>query len=317
MVKAETLQAGFPFFQLERFLKILVQEFDESVAISEEFANNASSKVKSGGLLFDRKVTRVVSPGTLIDEKFINPYENNFLLAISPLNPKVSSSSLERASDFSQSVSSIAHEKVGLAWLDLSTGDFYTQLTAGALLQSTVARIGAREIVLDSAASEAFERGLLEDSDQQRRVVARHRTEEPNLPVSQWTPMLESSVSPQTESTFSKQEVTAGNILLEYVKGRIQSSGLRLQAPLRRQDEESMSIDKNSLRCLEVLQTSKGSLQGGVGSLLHSVRRTVTKGGTRLLKDWIGKFLQCSVVTDQTKVLPTPFLALRLDVEEL
>src|SRR5579859_6481391 len=74
--------AGFPFWQLDRFLKILVQDLNKYVAISEEFPTSISGKVKSGGLLHDRRVARVVTPGTLIDEKFIIPYENNFVLAL-------------------------------------------------------------------------------------------------------------------------------------------------------------------------------------------------------------------------------------------
>ena len=74
--------AGFPFFQLDRFLKILVQDLNKYVAISEEFTNNVADKAKSGGLMFDRKVARIVTPGTLIDEKFMDPYVNNFLLSI-------------------------------------------------------------------------------------------------------------------------------------------------------------------------------------------------------------------------------------------
>ena len=74
--------AGFPFFQLDRFLKTLVGDLNKYVAISEEFAINPEDKARTGGLLFDRKVARIITPGTLIDEKFIDPSEHNFLLAI-------------------------------------------------------------------------------------------------------------------------------------------------------------------------------------------------------------------------------------------
>ncbi|KAI5300030.1 DNA mismatch repair ATPase msh1, partial [Ascosphaera atra] len=74
--------AGFPFYQLDRYLKLLVQDLQKYVAISEEFSNDAESRAKSGGLLFDRRVARIVTPGTLIDENFMDPYENNFLLAV-------------------------------------------------------------------------------------------------------------------------------------------------------------------------------------------------------------------------------------------
>lgn len=273
-------------------MKILVQELNHSVAISEEFANTASGKVKSGGLLFNRRITRIVTPGTLIDEKFINPFENNFLLAISPPNPGVSQLPQGLHTDLGATIafpSSDQKSEVGLAWLDLSTGDFYTQATASSQLPSTIARIGAREIVLDSATSEATEQALLGASDQNSQLVTRHRVRNRELPISQWTPMLECSVSPAEVEGFTRQEMVAGNILLDYVKERLQGSGMKLQPPIRKQDNESMTIDKNSLRGLEILGTAKDGIPGGKGSLLHTVRRTVTKGGTRMLKEWIGK----------------------------
>lgn len=48
-----------------------------------------------------------------------------------------------------------------------------------------------------------------------------------------------------------------------------------------------MGIDKNSMRGLEILRTTKDAISDGKGSLLHSVRRTVTKSGARLLRDRI------------------------------
>lgn len=269
-----------------------MQELNESVAISEEFANTASGKVKSGGLLFNRKITRIVTPGTLIDEKFINPYENNYLLAISASNQDVSGLVQEVPAERKEGAAGqggLSHD-VGLAWLDLSTGDFYTQATTGSLLPSAIARIGAREIVLDSATDEAFEPRLLGLPDQQRYLVTRHNMKRSvSSPMSLWTPMLENPVPPEMEKTFTGLEIAAGNILLEYVREKLQGSGIKLQPPVRRQDSQSMSIDKNSLRGLEILETAKDGIPGGKGSLLHAVRRTVSKGGTRMLKDWIGK----------------------------
>lgn len=267
-----------------------MQELNESVAISEEFANTASSKVKSGGLLFNRKIVRVVTPGTLIDEKFINPYENNYLLAVSAQSQEVpdlvQKVPAELAADAVRPAK--VSGEVGLAWLDLSTGDFYTQTTAAAVLSSAIARIGAREIVLDSATDEAAGQAMLGVPDHDRHLVTRHRVRQPDLHISQWTSMLESSVPPEIEKTFTEHEVAAGNILLDYVRERLQGSGIRLQPPIRRQDNASMGIDKNSLRGLEILETAKDGISGGKGTLLHTVRRTVTKGGTRMLKNWIG-----------------------------
>ena len=268
-----------------------MQELNRSVVISEEYANNASGKVKSGGLMFNRKVSRIITPGTLIDEKFINPYESNFLLAVSTtsqdISPMLQEVQAELALDSTGPLRKLGD--VGLAWLDLSTGVFYTQMTAGASLASTIARIGPKEIVLDTSCKTAVEIEFLGASAQHYQVVTRHPTENINLPMSQWTSMLERSVSPESEKFFSELEVAAGNILLDYVRQKLQDSGIKLQPPIRKRDNETMSIDKTSLRGLEILETAKDGISGGKGSLLHTVRRTVTQGGTRMLKDWIGK----------------------------
>lgn len=289
---ADSAQAGFPFYQLDRFLKILVQDLHEFVAISEEFANNASATVKSGGLLFDRKVTRTITPGTLIDEKFMDPYENNFLLALHPSKSDTHTKSTETGTVPVELTKGsvppwLVSKSVGLAWLDLSTGDFFTQITTLGALPSAAARIGAREMVVSDALEADIRQSILDVLEQHRHLITFHSNLSVDAPISTWTSMLETEVPPKEQSTFTSSEIAAGSLLLAYVKDRLQGSGIRLQPPLRRQDKETMSIDKNSMRALEVLGTSKEGLGGGKGSLLHTVRKTVTKSGTRLLKDWI------------------------------
>jgi len=280
-------QAGFPFFQLDRFLKILVQDLDKYVAISEEFANNVTGKVKSGGLLFDRKVTRIITSGTLIDEKFMDPYENNFLLAIHVedqlMEAETQNDALSMAVKKETLLSTMASSLVGLAWLDLSTGDFFTQATTMASLSSAIARIRAREIVLDKPLEELDDCGLLSVLEEDRHLVTYHATPITILPVREWTPMLESAVPKTTESALTSREVAAGSSLLQYLKTQLQGLNIKLQPPIRRQAEEAMCIDRNSMRGLEIQETARDG--AGKGSLFHAVRRTVTKSGARLLRD--------------------------------
>lgn len=285
------VQAGFPFFQLDRILKILVQDLSKFVAISEEFLNTASGKVKSGGLMFDRKVTRIITPGTLIDEKFMNPYENNFLLAIHP-GPGQSQIIPDQDKPVELRISKLRSKSVGLAWLDLSTGDFFTQVVNMGNLSSALARIAARETILSHDAANPLQQDILRVLEQDRHLVTHHPIQSELLPISSWLPMLEAAVPPADESLFTDVEISAGGLLLQYVREKLQGLGLKLQPPVRRQGNESMGIDKNSLKGLEILETLRDGLGGGRGSLLHSVRRTITKSGSRLLKDWICK-LSC------------------------
>ncbi|KAI9874712.1 MAG: DNA mismatch repair ATPase msh1 [Pleopsidium flavum] len=302
--------AGFPFFQLDRFLKVLVQDLDKYVAISEEFANNVTGKVKSGGLLFDRKVTRIITPGTLIDEKFMDPYENNFLLAIhvedQPLGPKDQNDALPMAARKETLLSTMASSLVGLAWLDLSTGDFFTQATTMASLSSAIARIRAREIVLDKPLEEFDDCGLLSVLEEDRHLVTYHAAPVTLLPVSEWTPMLESAVPKTTESALTSREVVAGSSLLQYLKTQLQGLTIKLQPPIRRQAEEAMCIDRNSMRGLEIQETARDG--AGKGSLFHAVRRTVTKSGARLLRDRLTSPSASLTIIQERLDLVTQFL---------
>ncbi|KAJ5637231.1 hypothetical protein N7490_007110 [Penicillium lividum] len=274
----------FPLFQLDRFLKILVQDLNKYVAISEEFAHETEDKARSGGLLFDRKVARIVTPGTLIDEKFIDPSENNFLLAIYLDTPALEAQSKQHVdTDSSQHVLSSVPQRVGLSWLDLSTGDFFTQLTTTQTLPSAIARIGAREILVDQNVQDLIGQELQQLVGHEHRLVTFFRYPETFAPMSEWGHMLESPIPEDMHAAFAPEEVAAGYSLLEYIRVQLQGSNLKLQPPRRRHLDESMSIDRNSLRGLEMLETARDGF--GKGSLLHAVRRTSTKSGARLLRD--------------------------------
>ncbi|KAL8968984.1 MAG: hypothetical protein Q9183_002217 [Haloplaca sp. 2 TL-2023] len=282
--------AGFPFFQLDRFLKVLVQDLKKYVAISEEYANDPSTKVKSGGLMFDRRVTRIITPGTLIDEKFMDPYENNFLLAVHPLSQGTDARrSVVRPAELESNVldPELGSVCVGLAWLDLSTGEFLTQPTNLSLLPSALARIGAKEVVLSEILDTGIRQHIASIVENERRLLTTQKGDYKRLPISAWSSMLESPLSAANKAEFTEEESLAGSLLLTYVAENMQGLGIKLQPPQRRLQFATMSIDKNSLRGLEILATSKEGVDGGKGSLLHAVRRTVTKSGSRLLKDWL------------------------------
>ncbi|KAI0397886.1 muts domain V [Xylariaceae sp. FL0594] len=270
--------AGFPFFQLERFLKLLVMDFNCYVAIAEEFPNDPGDKVKSGGLMHDRRVTRVVTPGTLIDENFIDPYVNNYVLAIHVAHEGEYPGGKDKETP------------MGLAWLDVSTGQFYTQVTTAASLPSALSRIGPREIVVDELLESRGGHQLLSVLAEDKHFVTFAPRGE-FLPLSEWGVMLESDIPTQTVTDFTPSEAHAGSLLLQYVKNRLQGLSMKLQPPQRFENLAVLSMDKNTMRALEIRETIRdGAFRG---SLLHAVRRTVTKGGARLLSSWLSAPSTC------------------------
>lgn len=279
------VEAGFPFFQLDRFLKILVQDLSRYVAIAEEFPNDAADKIKSGGLMHDRRVSRIITPGTLIDENFMDPYVNNYAMAIHVGEATSQSLSTESAENGLHEAASIQDAiPLGLAWLDLSTGHFFTQSTDLSSLPAVLSRVGPREIVLDQSFETQRDHGIFTILAEDRHLIT-YATPGGLSNMADWTPYLESEVPPAAREVFTEDEVLAGDLVLNYVKDRLQGLSMKLQPPLRHENMQIMNIDKNSLRALEIKQTIRDGFFRG--SLLHAIRRTVTKSGARLLNEWL------------------------------
>jgi DNA mismatch repair ATPase MutS len=265
--------AGFPFYQLDRYLKILVQDLGKHVAISEEFKNDSEGKSKSGGLLFDRRVSRIITPGTLIDESFMDPFESNYILSVflDSITVKADKGAAEHNRPLNAGI--------GLAWIDISSGDFYTQQTSLSSILTAVARIRPREVILD-ASLEHQQISIVNSLKSDGHIIT-YTSHPPKILAEDWKPMLEEVVGEFDPSAFTEEEVHAGGMLLGFIRNQLQGTATILQAPIRHQSEEFMTIDRNSIRALEIRSTTRdGRYQG---SLHHAVKRTVTTSGTRLL----------------------------------
>ncbi len=268
--------AGFPFFQLEKFLKTLVMDLGKYVAIAEEFPwEGETGRLKGGGLMHDRRVARVVTPGTLIDESFLEGSSDNFVLGIHA-EPLEGDGGTEGGIE----------EELGLAWLDLSTGAFHTQPVAMAGLSAALSRIAPREVVLDERLK-GGKNGLTKvlREEQHLSTFCSSRSVSEDSASSPWEALLASTVQDHSTS-FSDAEIRAGKLALAYVKDRLQGADLQLQTPIRYLENQVMAIDRATFRGLEIKENFRdGTLSG---TLLHVLNRTKTSGGGRLLKSWLG-----------------------------
>src|SRR3954464_4067773 len=116
--------AGVPFHAVEQYLARLVK-LGESVAICEQIGDPATSKGPG-----ERKVTRIVTPGTLTDSALLDEKSDNILLAL--------------MADKSA---------VGLAWLSLASGELRAPEIAPQILASELRRIGPAEILVADSSS--------------------------------------------------------------------------------------------------------------------------------------------------------------------
>lgn len=267
--------AGFQQTQLGKYVRMLVKDFGKQVAISEQLPMSGD---EGASHKFDRKVTRIVSAGTLIDEDFLDPNESNYLLAVHIDGPLPDSQDLEETQAYTRAL------KIGLSWVDLSSGEFFTQLGKLASLPSLIAGVRPSEILLSAdfeQHSQAYLQRFLGEGSYAVHFHASQNLSRTGQSFARWTPMLERAVSDTEEDTFSTQEIQAVDMLLSFVRTRLMDHYIKLQPPTRKTDEEYMAIDKQSIRGLEIRTTLRDDRFEG--SLLHAVRRTVTKGGARLL----------------------------------
>ncbi len=119
---APVKMAGVPVVSLEQYLARLVK-LGESVAICEQIGDPAASKGP-----VERKVVRVVTPGTLTDTGLLQDKSDAPLMAVAP--------PLARGGPF------------GLAWLVLSSGELRAASTTAPALASEMARIAPSEVLL-------------------------------------------------------------------------------------------------------------------------------------------------------------------------
>ncbi|AGO10590.1 AaceriABR137Wp [[Ashbya] aceris (nom. inval.)] len=272
--------AGFPIEQLGRHLKVLVKEYGYNVAVVEQFrkgdiADNERYK-------FNRRVTRVVTPGTFIDEAFENLQENQFLLSL-----EFPDKCMDKLSDPSI--------KVGLCWCDISTGELLVQQVQLKDLVSAITKIKPREILLPE--------GLLQYQVQNGdwypelvefkkyfikyyKTTSRHRT------MDTFSHLFAFGTNNASKRdldivlhSLSQKETAALRATLTYIEEHLPEMLANLEFPKRKLTTDSMQIDSRTSAALELHTSFRDNLKKG--SLLSTLRRTVTPSGTRLLTQWL------------------------------
>lgn len=262
--------AGFPVYQLQKFVKILVHDLEVNVAIIDQFPGRG----KSLDNIIHRRISRIVSPGTLVDESFLNFSQNNYLLSISFL-PNCTNVPADEDS------------VVGLSWIDLSVGEFYVQQTTLGDLIADITRINPSEVIIGK---EFQEINLASGSwypplqDLRKFFLRYHKTAYTNLKINFKNNL---QVTRKALENFSVREEAAMNMILSYIQVNLPDSNPSLEVPTQFWNQNCLQMDSRTREALELTERSTHGRNSAVGSLLSTIRRTVTPSGTRLLTQWI------------------------------
>ncbi len=248
--------AGFPHHSLETHLHKLLHA-GYRVAICDQVEDAALAK----GLV-KREVTRVVTPGTITEDDLLDPRQNNHLAALCP-----------------------AGQKIGVAWLEVSTGNFHAADIAGSRLADELARLAPAECLAAEKDANVIAAVL------EKLPAPPALTQRPdwNFDAASATSALSQHFKVATFTGFGFDDaqpclVAAGALLLyaqEMLKSEL-AHICRLQPYL---SNNVLQLDEVTRRSLELTRTLRDG--GREGSLLAAIDRTVTSMGARLLQDWL------------------------------
>jgi DNA mismatch repair protein MutS len=219
-----------------------------------------------GKQLFRREVTRVLTPGTVVEDVLLDPKEHNYLASFTA-----------------------GAETAGLAVVDLSTGDFLATELSGPESWSRavdqLVRFRPREILLPDDAAEELRSRLARDWPGD--WVA--------SPVEAWAfnrdyaeRLLLEQFKTATLAGFGSEgrplAVGAAGALLHYLRETQLRQVNHISGMRFFEAADSLVLDAATLQNLEVVQTLGGSRKG---SLLDLLDRTRTGMGGRMLKSWL------------------------------
>jgi DNA mismatch repair protein MutS len=251
------------------------------VAVIEQFQNPRNK-------IFYRKVDRIYTPGTWNgEEEDEQSRTNNYLLSIAS-----NTSSAIKANDIEKlSTESSDKEELAMAWVDLSTGDFWVGTTKLKDFHYELARLRPKEIVLSKKLESKA--SLVNTFDSWPSII----TYEPDSTYGKYKYDDSLKYLRKQLAQFSPLENRAGIGLLNYVEKTQGGRPLDLTLPLKGDSEHRMRVNLTTMRSLELFETqlsdasklSPNSLRNtrvtAQNSLFHLLDQCQTRGGSRLLAE--------------------------------
>ena len=249
---------GVPFHAYENYLVRLVKA-GYKVAIGEQLESPAEAKKRGYKSVVQRGVVRIVTAGTLTEDSLLNARRHNYLVCVAE-----------------------GAEGRGLAWADMSTGNFYTQIVPVASVASALSRLDASELLIAEqtrlAHSALFDECGIDMSfvalDKFNYISAKGEVEH-----------FYKAHEISEVGAFSKPEIIAAGVLIRYVLETQRGVVPLLQVPQRIVAGAFMEIDPSTRRSLEL--THSLSDDKNASSLLKTIDATQTGAGGRLLSFYL------------------------------
>lgn len=261
---------GVPVHAADDYLQKLIA-LGFRVSVCEQLEDPAEAKKRGSKAVVKRDVVRLVTPGTITEEKLLDPSQSNYLMMVSRIK-------------------SAEGPVFGLAWVDISTGHFRVAKSTQTRLLADIMRVEPSEIVVSDA--------LFDDETMRSSFDILGKSVVPQSSVLFDSTVAEDRIKRYYNlsaldgmGTFDRAELSAIAAAIAYIEKTQLSERPVLEYPEHDGAGQSLFIDPATRTNLELVRTLSGEKKG---SLLKTIDRTVTGGGGRLLSERL-----MSPLTDQ------------------
>ncbi|GGD40195.1 DNA mismatch repair protein MutS [Croceicoccus pelagius] len=239
---------GVPVHSADNYLARLIRAGCR-VAIAEQVETPAEAKARGGSkALVKRDIVRFVTAGTLTEDTLLESRRANVLAALAPLR-----------------------EEVGIAAIDISTGEMALECVAPEGVMAALSRIGPAEVIVpegwDDAPSEAIERPRTTFSSDEGEARLKS---------------LHGVATLDAFGAFGRAHLAAAGGLVAYLEHVGRGTMPLVLPPRVREPGGHLAMDEATRSSLEITQSSTGARKG---SLIDCIDRCLTGAGARLLSE--------------------------------
>ncbi|MBL0690405.1 MAG: DNA mismatch repair protein MutS [Alphaproteobacteria bacterium] len=247
---------GIPHHASKSYISQLVKK-NYKVVICEQTETPEEAKAR-GAKFVDRKVAKIITPGTICDESLIDSNDNNFLVAICP-NPK-------------------NLEEITVSWCETSTGEFYTA-TLNEPIQEFFAKIQIAEILCIEDLYDKDTIQFLRDNYKDKITFIPAQRFKIIEPIKMFNKMYHGDAS-QIVKDFSKSQQSSIALICDYIYRTFCENPPKLNPVQIIDNSNTLKLNYSAFESLEILKpNSKYST-----SLLATLDETITAPGSRFLK---------------------------------
>jgi DNA mismatch repair protein MutS len=244
--------AGFPHHALDAYLPKLVRA-GERVAICDQLED---PKLAKG--LVKRGVTELVTPGVSLNDHVLDTRRNNYLAALHLANDK----------------------SVGVAFVDISTGEFLTTQGEPSYVQKLLQGFAPAEVIYNKAYRKEFEEKF---ADKYSTFAVDDWVFQPAYAYEKLTRHFQTASLKGFGIEQLTEAIVAAGAVLYYLAATEHHDLRHLAAISRIEEERYVWLDRFTIRNLELVAAQQ---EGGI-PLIAVLDRTATPMGARLLRRWV------------------------------